>query len=380
MKKIFQRFIFGLLAVLLILLSVVLISFSNSGQLGRYVIYGNADLDDHTIFASRALSESTEKFSFIPSPEEKGPSSIKSDGKRITFEEYLKKNETVAFLVIRNDSILYERYFDGYERSSVIPSFSIAKSFTATLIGCAIDDGLIRSVQDPVTDYLPELKEQKGFEQISLEHLLQMTSGIAFNESYVNPFGGAASVYYGNDLKEVVYDLQVKDAPGQSFDYISVNTQILGMVLEKVLAPRTVTEYLQERIWQPVGMEYDASWSIDAKDKGMEKTFCCLNARACDFAKLGRLYLRKGDWEGRQIVSPDWVERSTRRDTKNGSHKAYQYHWWIPSDTGAFMAEGILGQYVYVNPANRLIIVRMGAGEGDGEWWDLFNFLSNKYY
>jgi CubicO group peptidase (beta-lactamase class C family) len=206
-----------------------------------------------------------------------------------------------------------------------------------------------------------------------------MTSGIQFNESYVNPFGDAASFYYGLNLRKQIEKMKLKREPGKQFEYISGNTQLLGLILERVLKGKTVTQYLQEKLWTPLGMEYDATWSIDRKKNGLEKTFCCLNARARDFAKIGRLYKDKGNWDGQQIVSQEWVEASTKLDTLNGSVRYYQYQWWLPTPGEDFMAEGILGQFVYVNPAKDLIIVRLGKNEGKADWWTIFTALAKVY-
>src|SRR5690606_16489947 len=242
---------------------------------------------------------------------------------------------------------------------SIVPSFSMAKSVTSMLIGCAIADGLIGSVHDPVSRYIPEMAKN-GFNKVTIEHLLQMTSGLKFNEGYYNPFGEVATFYYGRGLEKATTRLKLEAEPGTRFNYVSGNTQILGLVLDRVLGNKTITEYLNEKIWQPIGMEYDASWSIDRKKDGIEKTFCCLNARARDFAKLGRLYLNDGNWQGKQLVPADWVRQSTRVDSSGASNKHYQYQWWLPTLDGDFLAQGILGQYVYVNPSKNLVIVRLG--------------------
>jgi CubicO group peptidase (beta-lactamase class C family) len=206
-----------------------------------------------------------------------------------------------------------------------------------------------------------------------------MTSGLDFNESYVNPFGHAASFYYGTRLRKEISKLKLKEEPGKSFDYVSGNTQLLGLVLERALKNRTVTDYLEEKLWRKMGMEYDASWSIDRRKNGLEKTFCCLNARARDFAKIGRLYLNKGRWMDEQLVAQSWVEQSTRVDTSQGSAWFYQYQWWLPSRSGDFMAEGILGQYIYVNPNKNLIIIRLGRSNGKANWERLFTSLAAAY-
>jgi CubicO group peptidase (beta-lactamase class C family) len=296
----------------------------------------------------------------------------------IPFDKYLEDNNTVAFLIIKNDTIQYEKYFKGYDNESVVPSFSMAKSVTSILIGCAIDEGLIKSVDEPITNYISELKNN-GFEKVTIKHLLQMTSGIRFNESYVNPFGDAASFYYGLNLRKEIEKMKLKTEPGKKFEYASGNTQLLGLVLERSLKEKTITSYLQEKIWTPLEMEYDASWSIDRKKNGLEKTFCCLNARARDFAKIGRLYKNKGNWNGKQIVSQKWVEESTKLDTSEGSANFYQYQWWLPTPNEDFMAEGILGQFVYVNPKKDLIIVRLGKNEGKADWWTIFTSLAKAY-
>jgi CubicO group peptidase (beta-lactamase class C family) len=254
----------------------------------------------------------------------------------------------------------------------------MAKSVTSILIGSAIDEGLIKSVDEPITNYIPELAKN-GFNKVTIKHLLQMTSGIKFNESYVNPFGDAASFYYGLNLRKEIGKMKLKTEPGKQFDYVSGNTQLLGLVLERSLKDKTITQFLQEKIWTPLGMEYDASWSIDRKKNGLEKTFCCLNARARDFAKIGRLYKNKGNWNGKQIVSQRWVEESTRLDTSEGSVNFYQYQWWLPTPNEDFMAEGILGQFVYVNPTKDLIIVRLGKKEGKADWWSIFTSLAKAY-
>jgi CubicO group peptidase (beta-lactamase class C family) len=345
-----------------------------SCQLGRFVFYNFADIKDHKKFQSRPLTADTSPFNFQTTNSGKFPKELNGT----PFEKFLEDNKTVAFLIIKNDTIQYEKYFKGYDKESIVPSFSMAKSITSILIGCAIDEGLIKSVDEPVTNYIPELTKN-GFDKVTIKQLLQMTSGIKFNESYINPFGDAASFYYGLNLRKEIGKMKLKTEQGKQFDYVSGNTQLLGLVLERSLKDKTITQYLQEKIWTPLGMEYDASWSIDRKKNGLEKTFCCLNARARDFAKIGRLYKNKGNWNGKQIVSQRWVEESTRLDTSGGSANFYQYQWWLPTPNEDFMAEGILGQFVYVNPTKDLIIVRLGKKEGKAGWRTIFTSLAKAY-
>lgn len=355
-------------------LSIIIALLLPACQLGRFIFYNFADIKDYQKFQSRPLTANNTPFNFQVTNNGKFPKTLNN----ILFDKYLEDNKTVAFLIIKNDTIQYEKYFKGYDEERIVPSFSMAKSVTSILIGCAIDDGLIQSVEEPITNFIPELKKN-GFEQVTIKHLLQMTSGIKFNESYVNPFGHAASFYYGLNLRKEIGKMKLKSPAGQKFAYASGNTQLLGLVLERALKNKTITSYLQEKIWTPLAMEYDASWSIDRKKHGLEKTFCCLNARARDFAKIGRLYKNRGNWNGNQIVSQHWVETSTKLDTSNGSAKFYQYQWWLPTPNVDFMAEGILGQFVYVNPSKDLIIVRLGKQEGKANWWSIFTSIANAY-
>jgi CubicO group peptidase (beta-lactamase class C family) len=343
-------------------------------HVGRFFVYNFANISDHKKFSSRPLSASRQPFQFAEATVQIGPKEVSYKGETMSFEEYLDKQGTVAFLIIRRDTILYENYFHGYAKEDVVVSFSMAKSVTSMLVGCAIEDGLIASVDDPITKYLPGLKDP-DMVKVKIKHLLQMTSGIDFNESYVNPLGEAAKFYYGRHLDRYCAKLKCKVEPGTDFNYVSGDTQLLGALLQKVLNGKSITDYLEERVWGKLGMEYSASWSTDRKD-GTEKTFCCLNARARDFAKFGRLYLKKGNWEGEQLVPAHWVEQSTKVDEAEGSAWFYQYQWWIPNRSGAFMAEGILGQYVYVYPEKELIIVRLGKKAGNSHWSAIFDAIA----
>ncbi len=347
-------------------------------KVGRFFIYNFADIKDYKKFPSREIRNDSASFVFYDGKDGVSPKNVTDEGEELGFNDYLQKNKTVAFLIIQNDSIKYEKYFDGYDETSIVPSFSMAKAILSILIGCAIDDGLIKSTEEPVTNYIPELKEN-GFDKVTILHLLQMTSGLKFNEGYFNPFGEVATFYYGTNLRRAISKSKLKEGPGTHFDYVSGNPQILGLILERALKDKTISEYFQEKLWIPLGMEYDASWSIDRKKDGLEKTFCCVNARARDFAKIGRLFLNKGDWNGEQIVSESWVSVSTKVDTTAGSVWYYQYQWWLPSLDGDFMAEGILGQFIYVNPTKNLIIVRLGKKHGDVDWAGLFVKMAKLY-
>ncbi len=367
MKKYFSKSI-----KFLCLLSFIMLV--TSCTTGRFVYYNFANITDHEIFPARTAKADEIKFHYPVSKKPKAPKSLTTTKGETTFSDYLLDNKTVAFIIIKNDSIQYENYFKGYNEGAVVASFSMAKSVTSILIGCALDDGLIKSIDEPIVNYIPELNRD-GLEKITIKHLLDMKSGIRFDESYVNPFSDAATYYYGRNLRKAMYRRKLAHDPGGDFEYSSGDTQLLGLVLERALKGKTITAYLEEKLWKPLGMEYDATWSLDREEDGLEKTFCCLNARARDFAKLGRLYLNNGNWNGKQIVSSEWVKEST---TPTPGNEGYTNQWWLNSD-GSYLAKGILGQYIYVNPAKNLVMVRLGTGHGSTDWPSLFDTLASFY-
>lgn len=356
---------------------VLLISLS-SCKVGRYFVYNFADIRDHKKFPSRNIASPDKPFQFQTTPLKKSPKQISFKGKEMSFDDFLHRTSTVAFLIIQRDTILYENYLRRHDEQSIVPSFSMAKSIVSILIGIALEEGYIQSLMEPITNYIPELIPN-GFEKVRIEHLLQMTSGLKFNEGYANPFGDVATFYYGTNLRKAITKMKLKHAPGAQFEYVSGNTQLLGLVLERALGDKTVSAYLEEKIWQPLGMEFPATWSVDRKKESLEKAFCCLNARARDFAKIGRLYLKKGDWNGKRIISPEWVTQSTKVDTSNGSAWFYQYQWWLPTKHGDFTARGILGQYIYVHPEKELIIVRLGKKQGGVRWMSILPEIAKGY-
>ncbi len=386
----------------IIILSFVLLTL-NSCHVGRFFIWNFADIKDPNKFPNRSIEKSPESFIFKKGTDEglKFPKSILMGKKEVDFETFLDETHTVGFLVIRNDSILYEKYKEKFNEESNLPSFSVAKSFVSALLGIAISEGYIKSVREPITNYLTEM-DKDAFGKITIEDVLNMRSGIRYNESYINPFGHVAKYYYGRNLNQYISKLKVKNVPNQNFEYISVNTQILGFIIEKATG-RKLEKYLEEKIWKPLGMEYRATWSIDSKVYQNVKAFCCLNAKLRDFAKLGRLYLQKGNWNGKQIVPASWVEQSLKPQIQNNF--IYSYQWWhnidlttlnedtkkgefykivdfkqsnndegdtkkqgIIQPSGDFYAEGILGQFVYVYPEKNIIIVRFGKKYGYKQW------------
>jgi CubicO group peptidase (beta-lactamase class C family) len=352
----------------------------NSCEIYRCMVFNLADVNDYKIFPKREIEIPDSQFHFTAGALQLDSrisiTNLKLKKQTILFDEFLKENQTLAFLVIHNDTLLFEKYYNNCQQSTIIPSFSVAKSVTSLLIGCAIDDGYIKSIDQPITDYIPELNVE--FKNVTIKHLLQMTSGVNFKENYYSLINSTPQYYYGINLRKKISQLRVKGEPGKIFEYKSVNTELLGLILERSLKKENVTQYLQKKIWQPLGMEYNASWSIDRYLNGIEKTFCCLNARARDFAKIGRLYLKKGNWNGKQIVSEKWINESTKINNFSEAQH-YQYQWWIASKDGDFYAHGWLGQYIYVNPNKKLIIVRLGKKGANINWPNRFICIAKKF-
>lgn len=339
---------------------------------GRIVYYNFSGIEDFTFMPCREIKPSTTPYSF-KAPQT--PESVFSQSRQNALNAFNERHNTVAMLIIKDDVIRFEQYYAGYDRTRPSMAFSTSKSVLSILAGCAIQDGYIGSVDDPVSKYIPELAAN-GFDNVKLEHLLQMTGGLAYKESG-NPFGRHTRYYYGEHLEDHLVHLKLKRKPGTKFEYTSGENQMLGLVLKRAIAPMTITEYLQRRIWDPLGMEYGGKWVVD-NPNGMEKTFCGVVACARDFAKLGRLYLYEGDWYGTQIVPREWVQQSTKIDESEGSSWKYQYQWWkVAKDSTDFTTIGHLGQFIYVSPDNNVIIVRLGHNLGHMPMEKWLTFLSD---
>lgn len=272
--------------------------------------------------------------------------------------------ETVSFVIIKNDSIIHEQYWDGFGPDSRSNSFSMAKTFVSMMIGAAIDDGKIKSIDQPVGDFLPEFKKGEN-SKLTIKHLLTMSSGIDFDEDYVSPFAYPAQAYYGSDLRKLTSGYKVIEEPGKVFKYLSGNSELLAFVLEKATG-KTLSEYMSEKYWKPLGAKHTALWSLD-KENGMEKAYCCFNSDARDFARLGELYLDSGKWNGQQLIDPKYVAQSIVPgdlvDVDGKKVDNYGFAWWlIPDYKGhsIFYARGILGQYILCIPDEKMVVVRLG--------------------
>lgn len=273
----------------------------------------------------------------------------------VSLGELAENHATRSLLIIKNDTLLYSYYGEGTNFQDLNASYSVAKSFTSALIGVAIDEGLIKNERDFVVDYLPELKEVESSSHLRIEHLLNMTSGIKYK------LKTDALLYYGADVTKTLKHIEFSSEPGTFQEYLNINIQMLGLILQRATGKKP-SEYLTEKIWSPLGMCSNATWTVDKK--GNDLTYCCMGATALDYAKFGRLFLNQGRWEGKRIISEGWVNKSVARDTTEGSSFGYNYAWHIGEAAyGDYMADGLYKQHIYVHPEKKVIIVTMCNAE-----------------
>jgi CubicO group peptidase (beta-lactamase class C family) len=353
----------------------------------RLIRMGESDVKDYLRFPERVIAASTEPVLLENNLHPEWFQSIEYSygGKnyRSSVDELMQKIWTQALIIIQDDQVVYEQYYNGYQRDSIVTSFSSVKSFNSAMVGIAIDEGLISSVNDPVILYLPELAG-RGIDKMTLRDLLLMSSGIEYIEDenlfplLGAPFSDDARTYYYPDLQQLALrEVRNGSEPvGEFMHYNNYHPILEGMILERVTG-MPVAAYLQKTIWQPMGAEYSASWSLDSEATAFEKMESGLNARAIDFARFGLLFLHNGRWNGRQVVPEAWVIESTTPDPTDqrewyawseypqaGGY--YKYHWWgyvRPDGHYDFLAAGAHGQYIYVCPQKNLVIARFGEND-----------------
>jgi CubicO group peptidase (beta-lactamase class C family) len=276
----------------------------------------------------------------------------------------LEKYKSIAYLVIQDDSIVFEKYWEGFGTDSYSNSFSAAKSIVSLLIGAAVDEGKIKSVDEPAFHYLPHLTTKLD-KELTIRDLLTMSSGSNWDESYSSPLSMTTQAYYGDDIAALSQKIHIVEQPGKYFSYKSGDTELLSLIV-KAATGKTLSDYASEKLWQPMGAEHDALWSLDRKD-GVEKAYCCFNSNARDFARFGKLVLNKGSFAGKQLVSEKYIKEATTPasyllDEDGKPCEYYGLQWWIMKANGKrhpYM-RGILGQYVITVPEKNAIIVRLG--------------------
>jgi CubicO group peptidase (beta-lactamase class C family) len=387
-----------LLSAIVLWLAIVMIVYSPE-YVYRTIVWQDSDAFDWQKFPNHQLTASATPYHFAEAPDPRVEETFQEIADTDNWNKYLEENSTQSFIVIKDGTVVYENYFNGAQRDSMVTSFSVAKSFTSGLIGIAIDEGFIKSVNDPITNYLPELAERDPrFNDITIRHLLLMSSGldyVAFRPLIFNS-DDILTTYYPDQRRISLGNTHIIDPPGVYYRYNKYHPQLLGMILERATG-MTVTDFLQTRVWDKLGMEYGGSWSTDSKTSDFEKMETGVNARAIDFAKFGALFLNGGNWQGEQVISKAWVSESTQplyppnydnyysdwyKLLPGEGH--YKYMWYsLVRDRNVydFAAEGDKGQYIYVSPMKNLVIVRNGIKYGipSDQWFHMFYDFASQY-
>jgi CubicO group peptidase (beta-lactamase class C family) len=345
--------------VVALLSVVVAIQITGNGYIYKALAYNYVNIDDLDLFPTRIVQAGTPQPWAFSGAYNKGKL---SDSVRAELE----KLETVAYLVIQNDSIRYEEYWDHYTEKSLSNSFSMSKSIIALLAGIAHDEGKIKSLDEPVGNYLEGFSEGLAA-KTTIRDVLMMSSGSNWDESYSSLFSITTKAYYGSNLEKLLRkEVSIVNEPGKIWNYKSGDTQMLAFILEKATG-KHLADYASEKLWNPLGAEHPAQWSLDDED-GHEKAYCCFYSNARDFARIGKLMLDSGSWNGQQLISKEFVRQALAPnnllydDDTTSRVTTYGYHWWLMKYKAheIFYMRGLLGQYVFVIPDERMIVVRLG--------------------
>ena len=323
------------------------------------LIHWYPDITDTYIFSSHTVERSSACREWPEAPD------YNTFRMNETDEAYLAKWETVSFLVIQHDSILYEEYRDGWKPEDLSNIFSATKSIVGLLTGIALGESAIGSLDDPVCRYLPEFTGE-GRERVTVRNLLTMSSGLNWKESYSTLFSTTTQAYYGDNIRSLMMRLKPEEEPGKRYSYKSGDSQLLAFVVEAATG-RTISDYAREKLWQPMQACTDALWNLDKKE-GDEKSYCCFNTTAREFARFGRLLLNKGKWNDRQLVPETYMEEALspasylENEFGDGPLDYYGFQIWIVLYKGMrFPAfRGLDGQYLFAIPEKNAIVVRMG--------------------
>jgi CubicO group peptidase (beta-lactamase class C family) len=304
----------------------------------------------------------------LPVASEKMPAEIMYKGTSLAFNEFLKQTDTNAFLVIRNGVMTYEWYKDGVTQSTQLPSYSVAKTMTSIMIGQLINQGKIKE-SDKFVDYFPNLKAGSSFDLVTIQQLLDMQAGVGVSDNYpTGPSGwgvAIAQMYATTDLDWFLKNnRKMSFEPGSKSEYMSVDTQMLGMIIKKVTGKR-VSDYFSKNVWQAVGAKYPATWNVD-RIGGTEKTFCCFNASAIDYGRVGMLFLNGGYAGPTKVIDNNWLKRLSTPVTTLDRNWGYGAQVWHPYPNTS-LALGLHGQFIFINPATRTVIVKLSDNPTDSD-------------
>ncbi|NJK87141.1 MAG: serine hydrolase [Bacteroidales bacterium] len=325
--------------------------------------YGTPNVDDNRIFASREIKASSHPYFFSYNNNFQAYlDSVKIFNPHLKRETSLDSlmisDRTRALLIFINNNIVFEKYYYDTQPSHISSTFSVSKSFLSTLTGILIENGYIRSIDEPITNYITELKKYDHFNQITIKYLLQMSSGLKWNKDKI--FDDDGRYYYSSNIRRMILRSQMESEPGKSWKYKNIDTELLCWVLEKS-SNCHISELMQKYLWEPLGAEYNASWSLDRKG-GVEKASSSLNASPRDLLKFGCLYLNTGKFNGNLILSEDWINQiyNTAPAPNQQEYIKHNYLWWIPNgENQEIVADGFLGQRIMIIPGYNMVVVRV---------------------
>ena len=358
MKKC-ASFLKGLLVVLVILVAGLYISgYGYLIELGAKVIElgrTSAGLEDYVYFDSREIPKSDNPQAW---PLHADYNSIPATSK---LQKLHQDHKTIAFLIIKNDSIWHEQYFEGFGNDSKTNSFSVVKTIVSASLAKAIEEGDVKSFDQPVKDFLPWLQGAYA-DVVTVGNLATMSSGLMWKEDYENLLTITPRTYITRDIVGVMKTLPIETPPGERFVYQSGSTQLLSLVLTAATG-ETISDLVRRYFWNPLGAHADANWRLDASEKGVEKSYCCFNSNARDFARFAALFKNGGVWNGKQLINADYVQKSITPQFENGQD--YGYGWWLGAHMGKrfYSMRGHNGQYVIVFPEDDVIVVRLGRAQ-----------------
>lgn len=351
--------------------------------LGRVLTHWDSDITDYTRFPETVIAKSDKPYTYVKNIDSGLAAVMVSYGnKQKSLSDFVADTDTTAFIIVKNDEIRYEQYANGYSENSIQTSFSMAKSIVSLLIGKAIEKGYIQSVKEPIAKYITEFSD-KDIGRVTIEDLLLMRSDIVYDEDGFLWFGDDTLTYWYDDLRELALShTELTDRYHHRFHYNNYHPLLLGILLERSTG-QSVSEFFEREIWQKIGAEWNASWSLDSDQSGFEKMESGLNFRAVDFLKIGSMVLHNGCFQGTPVIGSEWLKASTlcdfplNADEYENSFLAdknigYQYMWYCtPSAQSGYdiFAWGKSDQILYISPANHIVILRTGKTDGGVSNW-----------
>lgn len=394
-----QKIIIGILTpITALVLAFVILCFVTMGMysptfLGRALTHWDSSVTDYELFPERAIQKSDNPYTYTKNINSAlADITVEHTKGQNTLSEFIKSSATASFIIVKNDRIVYEQYENGYDENSINTSFSMAKSVVSLLIGKAIEGGYIKSVDEPISNYIAEFSG-KEIGKTTIKDLLLMRSDIVYDEDKLLWFGDDTLTYWYDDLRELALShTELTNKYGGKFHYNNYHPLLLGVILERSTGA-SVSQFFEREIWQTIGAEHDASWSLDGDKSGFEKMESGINFRALDFLKIGSMILHGGNWNGARVIGSDWLDESTlsefpidNSDYENsflsGKNIGYKYMWYsTPSEGSGYdiFAWGKSDQILYISPSNDTVILRTGKTDGGvSNWVEILKNLSSR--